>query len=137
MDTSTSAPDTNAAAAANAPAPASAYPQPSADSQPGHANKMNPPSDAATNVTSPSMDSSATTASKATTAKRAAGANADQTKVASATPRSNSRAQGRTASNPSDTAYRTELRNCVQKSGNDRESCLDQAIQNHGRTQSG
>ena len=85
------------------------------------------------------MDSGANPARKVATAKRAASPNADQTKVASATPRSISRGQGRTAatSNPDDTAYRAELRNCVQKSGNERASCLDEAIENHGRTQSG
>jgi hypothetical protein len=89
------------------------------------------------------MDSSANATQKAPAAKQQAagtGTNTDQTKVASATPRSNSRAQSQTGGaklNPADTAYRAELRNCVQQSGAQRESCLDQAIENHGRSQSG
>ena len=30
-------------------------------------------------------------------------------------------------------AYRAELRNCVQMTGDQRESCLDQAIEKHDR----
>jgi hypothetical protein len=40
-------------------------------------------------------------------------------------------------SNPRDNAYRAELRNCVQQTGDQRERCLDQAIANHDRTESG
>jgi hypothetical protein len=91
----------------------------------------------ATNNSSASMDSSAN--AKATATKRAAGTNADQMKVASATPRSNSRAPARSTakSTAGDTPYRAELRNCVQQSADQRESCLDRAIENHERTQSG
>ncbi len=41
------------------------------------------------------------------------------------------------SSSPRDNAYRAELRNCVQQTGDQRERCLDQAIANHDRTQSG
>jgi hypothetical protein len=41
------------------------------------------------------------------------------------------------SSNPRDNAYRAELRNCVQQTGDQRERCLEQAIANHDRTQSG
>jgi hypothetical protein len=91
----------------------------------------------ATNNASASMDSSANATQKATTTKRAAGTNADQMKVASATPRGNSRAPARSTAKSGDTPYRAELRNCVQQSADQRESCLDRAIENHERTQSG
>ena len=53
--------------------------------------------------------------------------------VASATPRSTAGTQSQTAasSNPADNRFRAELRNCVQQSGDQRESCLDRAIENH------
>ncbi len=35
--------------------------------------------------------------------------------------------------NPADTAYRANLRNCVQQTGEQRETCLDQAIEKHER----
>jgi len=144
--TSTTAADSTAPAATNRPATDSASAKPKGDSQPGQAGKINAQSNmtqsntAAIGAPSP-MDSSANATQKTPDAKQqAASTNTDQTKVASATPRSNSRAQSQTGGaklNPADTAYRAELRNCVQQSGVQRESCLDQAIENHGRSQSG
>jgi len=78
------------------------------------------------------------TSKAAGSAKQAGAASSDRTNVASGTARSTSRTQNRTAmSSPRDNAYRAELRNCVQQSGDQRERCLDQAIANHDRTQSG
>jgi hypothetical protein len=72
--------------------------------------------------------SGAATHSTKTTKSKPASAN--QTQVASAT---SARTQGKNAvtANPADTAYRAELRSCVQMQGGERDSCLDRAIEHH------
>jgi len=70
-------------------------------------------------------------ASHSTKATKSKPAKSDQ-HVASAT-RTNSRAPNKNAAmaNPADSAYREELRNCVQMQGDQRNSCLDRAIEHH------
>jgi len=70
-------------------------------------------------------------ASHSTKATKSKPAKSDQ-HVASAT-RTNSRTPNKNAAiaNPADSAYREELRNCVQMQGDQRNSCLDRAIEHH------
>jgi len=70
-------------------------------------------------------------ASHSTKATKSKPAKSDQ-HVASAT-RTNSRTPNKNAAiaNPADSAYREELRNCVQMQGDQRDSCLDRAIEHH------
>ena len=69
-------------------------------------------------------------AAHSTKAAKSKPASTNKTQVASAT---SSRTQGKDAAsaNPADTAYRAELRNCVQMQGGERDSCLDRAIEHH------
>jgi hypothetical protein len=72
-------------------------------------------------------------AAHSTKATKSKPASTNQTHVASATPRTSSRTQSKNAvtANPADTAYRAELRSCVQMQGVERDSCLDRAIEHH------
>ena len=84
--------------------------------------------------TSTSMSAGSSTAAthNAAAKPKAASASANP-EVSSATPGNNARTQNKTAarSNPADTRFRAELRNCVQQSGDQRETCLDRAIESH------
>ena len=77
--------------------------------------------------------SSAEMSPKAAAKPKAASADSNPTPVASAAPRNTARTPNKTAanSNPAHNRFRAELRNCVQQSGDQRENCLDRAIENH------
>jgi len=109
-------------------------------------NAQTTESTSASAATTPATDSSAATditsmdrtilaasgsASHSTKATKSKPAKSDQ-HVASAT-RTNSRTPNKNAAmaNPADSAYREELRNCVQMQGDQRNSCLDRAIEHH------
>lgn len=129
--TPATATDSNASATVGTPAP-STDSKASATAAPPMSS-MDSSTSATAGSGAPPAQKSAAAKPDAAKAANAAGASTDNTQVASAT---HSRTQSKTPkakASPADTAYRAELRNCVQQTGEQRESCLDQAIEKHER----
>lgn len=140
QSTDTSAPNT--AMNSNTSVGASTSSTPPINSKPAAGNSGM--LDSSTSATAPSSDATILAAAADTPKQIGTTSSNDSTQVsasASATHQSPLRsAASKTAgarsktvakANPVDTQYRAELRNCVQMTGAERDSCLDRAIQNH------